>query len=291
MLPLRHDEIAQLDNDPNFPERGRLVIQVHGGRCTCPRNPAVARWRPVAAAKARGALTPTIISANRPGLDLLRYRVGTHNTFFDTMKARLAMMEVVATGADGQTLESFRPLEGLTTRATSDPAIAMLGGWAMVGDVLTFYQERIANEGYLRTATERRSVLELARLVGLHAPPGGGIDGSGVHAGGFRRSYRWNSGRLPFAEHSGSGRATAVVRDKRSTRGAHGVEQLEIRHHRPQNVTLDNVPWARSHLRGRIAVSNLKKGDQLLFVFGDDEQSVIRTVADSLRNRTMTGRW
>ena len=32
--------------------------------------------------------------------------------------------------------------------------------------MLTFYQERIANEGYLRTATERRSVLELARLVG-----------------------------------------------------------------------------------------------------------------------------
>ena len=47
--------------------------------------------------------------------------------------------------------------------------IALLDAWATVGDVLTFYQERIANEGYLRTATERRSVLELARLVG-YAP-------------------------------------------------------------------------------------------------------------------------
>ena len=48
----------------------------------------------------------------------------------------------------------------------------MLDAWAAVADVLTFYQERIANEGYLRTATERRSVLELARLVGYQPRPG-----------------------------------------------------------------------------------------------------------------------
>ena len=64
------------------------------------------------------------------------------------------------------------PLVGLTTREASDSAIALLDAWAMVADVLTFYQERIANEGYLRTATERRSVLELARLVGYALRPG-----------------------------------------------------------------------------------------------------------------------
>ena len=32
VLPLRAMEIAQLDNDPNFPERGRLLIEVAGGR-------------------------------------------------------------------------------------------------------------------------------------------------------------------------------------------------------------------------------------------------------------------
>jgi len=32
VLPLRSDEIAQLDNDPNYPERGKLEIQVRGGR-------------------------------------------------------------------------------------------------------------------------------------------------------------------------------------------------------------------------------------------------------------------
>ena len=42
----------------------------------------------------------------------------------------------------------------------------------LIGDVLTFYQERIANEGYLRTATERRSILELAALIGYQLNPG-----------------------------------------------------------------------------------------------------------------------
>jgi hypothetical protein len=88
------------------------------------------------------------------------------------MKARLATMTVDGPGADGQTIEKFQALRGLTTRNANDPSIALLDGWATVGDILTFYQERIANEGYLRTATERRSVLELARLVGYKLRPG-----------------------------------------------------------------------------------------------------------------------
>jgi len=31
-LPLRVNEVAQLDNDPNFPEHGKLEVQVGGGR-------------------------------------------------------------------------------------------------------------------------------------------------------------------------------------------------------------------------------------------------------------------
>jgi hypothetical protein len=48
----------------------------------------------------------------------------------------------------------------------------LLDAWATVADVLTFYQERIANEGFIGTATERRSILELARLVGYKLRPG-----------------------------------------------------------------------------------------------------------------------
>jgi hypothetical protein len=97
--------------------------------------------------------------ANRPGLDAISWRVGTHGAFLETMKARLSSSELPE-------------LAALTTRQADDPAIALLDAWATVADVLTFYQERIANEGYLRTATERRSVLELARLIGYELRPG-----------------------------------------------------------------------------------------------------------------------
>jgi predicted phage baseplate assembly protein len=117
-------------------------------------------------------LTPASV-ANRPGLSALAYRVGTHARFLETMKARLSSLVVeVGDPADPARSASTVPLRGLTTRDSSDPAIALLDGWATVADVLTFYQERIANEGYLRTATERRSILELARLVGYALRPG-----------------------------------------------------------------------------------------------------------------------
>lgn len=105
-----------------------------------------------------GVLTP-LSTANRPGLRALSYRIGTHASFLETMKARLSGGE-------------FPELANLTTREGDDFSIALLDAWATVADVLTFYQERIANEGYLRTATERRSVLELARLVGYRLRPG-----------------------------------------------------------------------------------------------------------------------
>ncbi|KYC37268.1 hypothetical protein WA1_47495 [Scytonema hofmannii PCC 7110] len=103
-------------------------------------------------------LTP-MSAANRPGLNALKYRVGTHASFLETMKTCFSS-------------SVFLSLANLKTRNANDPAIAFLDAWATVADVLTFYQERIANEGYLRTATERRSVLELARLVGYRLRPG-----------------------------------------------------------------------------------------------------------------------
>lgn len=116
------------------------------------------------------ALTPLSV-ANRPGLGSLAYRVGTHATFFETMVARLTTM-CLGSEEDCQAGKGLRPLLKLTTRERDDPSIALLDAWAIVGDLLTFYQERIANEGYLRTATERRSVIDLGRLVGYRLRPG-----------------------------------------------------------------------------------------------------------------------
>jgi hypothetical protein len=82
------------------------------------------------------------------------------------MLARL-YVRLLSSGAD-----EGPSLSALATRASDDPSVALLDAWATAADVLTFYQERIANEGYLRTATERRSVLELARAIGYELNPG-----------------------------------------------------------------------------------------------------------------------
>jgi hypothetical protein len=96
---------------------------------------------------------------NRSGLPAIAYRVGTHTDFKQTLLARLSSTDYPA-------------LEQLTTRASDDYTIALCDSFAVLADVLTFYQERIANESWLGTASERRSVLMLARLLGYQLSPG-----------------------------------------------------------------------------------------------------------------------
>jgi hypothetical protein len=112
-------------------------------------------------------IAPRTPRYNRPGKPAVDYRLDTHGTFLQRMIARLPTQAI----PDGRNAGS-RPLSALTTRSTDDPTIAILDAWAVVADVLTFYQERIANECFLRTATERRSVLELARAIAYELKPG-----------------------------------------------------------------------------------------------------------------------
>ncbi len=102
---------------------------------------------------------------NPPSQSVIAYRIGTHAFFMRRMRARLSSQSI----PDNKDLQ---PLTSLTSRESDDPSIALLDAWATAADVLTFYQERIASEGYLRTATERRSVLELARAIGYELNPG-----------------------------------------------------------------------------------------------------------------------
>lgn len=106
--------------------------------------------------------TPVQIS-NLPGLPAIAYRVGTYTQFKASMQTRLSDSDLPG-------------LNALRTRQSDDFTIALLDSWAMVCDVLTFYQERIANESYKRTAIERASLLELARLVRYNLQPGVAAD-------------------------------------------------------------------------------------------------------------------
>lgn len=222
-------------------------------------------------------LTPAS-TVNRAGLDALLYRVGTHGTFFETMKARLATITVDAPGADGQTIETFQPLRGLTTRNSSDPAIALLDGWATVGDVLTFYQERIANEGYLRTATERRSVLELARLVGYTLRPGVAAT---VFLAYTLEDKQAEAVEIPIGARSqsipGPGELPQSFETSESLIARTEWSNLQVRLRRPQKITFENVLTVEKLYVAGIS-TNLKTGDLLLLVFGEPGTSVARTV-------------
>ncbi len=103
-------------------------------------------------------MTPAAI-ANRPGLPVIQYRVGTYSAFLETMLAALSSSSVPA-------------LAGLRTRSSRDFSIALVDAWSEVLDILSFYTERLANEAYLGTAIEGRSVFELTRLVGYKPSPG-----------------------------------------------------------------------------------------------------------------------
>src|SRR5260370_1627744 len=101
--------------------------------------------------------TPVRIT-NIPGLPAIAYRAGTYTQFKASMQTRLSDSDLPG-------------LKVLRTRQGDDFTIALLDAWAMVGDLLTFYQERIANESYKRTPTQPASLLELTRLSTQHLPP------------------------------------------------------------------------------------------------------------------------
>lgn len=63
-------------------------------------------------------------------------------------------------------------LRALTVRTADDPAIALLDAAAVLGDLLSFHGERIAEEGYLRTARDLASLGYLGRLTGYRPRPG-----------------------------------------------------------------------------------------------------------------------
>ena len=104
--------------------------------------------------------TPEAIT-NRPALSQVSYRAGRYVTFLASMLAALSSAD-----------PTLVPLAALRTRDPSDFSIALLDSWALTLDILTFYSERVANEAFLRTAVEQRSVIELAALVGYMPSPG-----------------------------------------------------------------------------------------------------------------------
>lgn len=222
------------------------------------------------------AVTPLPIY-NLPGLGAIQYRVGTQPTFLETMIA-------------GLTLSGDEQLRKLGTRSHDDPSIAFLDGWAVLCDILTFYQERIANEGYLRTAVQRRSVLELARLIGYRLRPGVSasvylaytIDPAFTGEAIIPAGTRSNSVPAP-----GETQQTFESSDELRARAKWNV--LQPRLTRPQtliSIKGETPGLSRIYLQGIAA--NLKLNDPLLIA--PRELFRINTVTiDTIAQRTLVG--
>ena len=123
-----------------FPRRpGTVTVASHGGECDCGCN--------------QKAL---VSSDNRPALNKFNYRIGTYGSIREFLFHQL---------------DKTPELEKWSHRWPDDPAVALIEGAAILGDILTFYQETYANEAYLRTASWRESIADLVRLLGYRLSP------------------------------------------------------------------------------------------------------------------------
>lgn len=205
---------------------------------------------------------------NRPGLPALSYRIGVHQQFLDAMSARLPRA-----GDTGSILAA------LTTREPDDPSIALLDAWAVVADVLTFYQERIANEGFLRTATEQDSLVRLGRLVGHRPRP--------ALAAATHLAYSLDAGTscvVPAGAQVRSepepGELPVVFETAQDLTARSEWNRLPVRTCEPAALAAELAVTTAS-----VAVEGLqhavRPGDRLLFVYPDARLNVTRVVRNA----------
>lgn len=197
--------------------------------------------------------TPVALE-NRPGLSAIAYRIGTHSRFKNSLLARLSAAEIPA-------------LRDLKTRDNQDFTIALLDAWATVADVLSFYQERIANEAYLRTATERESLVRLSRLVGYE--PRSGVAAS-VH---LAFTLETGSGLVQNVPISAGTRIQSIPGPGERPQTFETVEAIEARPEwNAMRPRLSQPPPPFNAQTQTLTVqgvnTNLKPGDSLLLVAG-----------------------
>ena len=217
---------------------------------------------------------------NRPGLSSLSRRVGTHASFKRAMLADLA-----ATPA----------LQALASRDDTDAGIGLIDAWATALDVLTFYQERLADEAYLGTAKERRSVLELARGIGYELGTGvaatAWLAATVEAAPGLEEPVRLAPG-LQVQSTPGPGELPQTFETVEPLEARIAWNEMPARRTRPQTMSRRSTSaW----LKG--SALNLKVGDVLAFIgprrleFGGSEEwdaRVLQAVeADAANGRTL----
>lgn len=126
------------------------------GCCDAPPRPPAAPIRPF----------------NSPGLTSIQYRIGTFSSFRRAMLDSVRLVKVPKDTRVTPPFERPNPFVRWHEGMGGDYHTMLIELWAYLADILTFYQERIANEAFLSTATQRDSLRRLAELVGYRPQPG-----------------------------------------------------------------------------------------------------------------------
>jgi hypothetical protein len=197
---------------------------------------------------------------NPPGRTALDYRVGEHGSFLAALIDRLAS-------------PAYPALRGLTVRTPDDPAIGLLDVTAVLGDLLTFHSERIADEAYVRTANEHRSLVLLGRLVGHRPRPG--VAATTHLAYTLERDPRAEAlpvvvprGARSHSVPASADEESLTFETSQDLTARRDFNELKVRRRRPSPVTPQDLA-KRSELFVAGTSASLRTGDQLLFVFGE----------------------
>ena len=185
-------------------------------------------------------------ACNASGLPQLSYRVGDFTSF---------RYELLVPLPDETELTAWRPGAG------GDLGMQMVEWWAYLADILTFYNERIANEAYLGTALLPESVNHIVQLLGYRPKPALG-------AKGHLAALLTPSARAPMAipaglqiqSKPGPGQQPQVFEVERAT--TVGLPDLVVADVVPSNLPLLDASGSTFWLAGK--VTSLKAGDRLL---------------------------
>ncbi|MEV4342618.1 putative baseplate assembly protein [Streptomyces sp. NPDC049590] len=197
---------------------------------------------------------------NPPGRTALHYRVGEYGSFLAALLDRLAS-------------PAYPALARLTVRTPDDPAVGLLDAAAVLADLLTFHSERIADEAFLRTAREHRSLVLLGRLVGHRPRPG--VAATTHLAYTLERDPRAETlpVAIPRGARSHSVPASAdeqpqTFETSQDLTACWDWNELTVRRRRPALITPEDLA-RRSELFVEGTETSLRTGDRLLFVFGE----------------------
>jgi hypothetical protein len=235
---------------------------------------------------------------NRPGLSALDWRVGRYGDFLDSLTSRIPAVFVdVETDEAGRygrlKMRRLFPLRDLRTREEDDPTIALLHAWSAILEVLSFYTERIVQEGYLNTATELRSVIELGRLIGYRRRPG--VSASVYLA--FGADETWKDTKPLIVPKGARVQSMPEPNEPPVTFETDGAitarpewNVLAPRQTRPIFLTPDLAKKAR-FLTFAGTATNLSPNNVLLLIYGEDQDEQIprfvqKVVPDFVHDRT-----